>query len=136
MYIIIDESNKILCEYVEYIEGTYFYTGKIGTITEIEEQEEIPCGIDPKDGSTIYQKRQSIVVSKRVVSEPEKLMDGFEYDFRVRRDKILENIVDFYQKPLVWENLTQEQQDNVRKYRQDLLNAPENNFTMPDDLVI
>lgn len=50
---------------------------------------------------------------------------------RVWRDSELVNFVDHYQKPLVWESLTDEQQILVRQYRVDLLNYPQSkNFTI------
>lgn len=55
--------------------------------------------------------------------------------FRQNRDSLLSTVVDHYQKPLVWETLTTEQQDKVRVYRQALLDST-NNWILPEELVI
>lgn len=55
--------------------------------------------------------------------------------FRFQRDSLLNSIVDHYQKPLVWETLTIEQQDKVRAYRQALLDST-NNWILPEELVL
>ena len=55
--------------------------------------------------------------------------------FRTNRDSLLVTIVDHYQKPLVWETLTTEQQDKVRVYRQALLDSTAN-WLLPEELVL
>lgn len=55
--------------------------------------------------------------------------------FRKERDGLLSTIVDHYQKPLLWETLTTEQQDKVRVYRQALLDSTVN-WVLPEELVI
>ena len=55
--------------------------------------------------------------------------------FRQNRDSLLSTVVDHYQKPLVWEGLTTEQQDKVRVYRQALLDSTVN-WILPEELVI
>lgn len=55
--------------------------------------------------------------------------------FRQDRDSLLSTVVDHYQKPLVWETLTTEQQDKVRVYRQALLDST-TNWVLPEELVI
>ena len=55
--------------------------------------------------------------------------------FRTQRDILLSTVVDHYQKPLVWETLTVEQQDKVRTYRQSLLDST-NNWVLPEELVL
>ena len=65
----------------------------------------------------------------------EELRTKFENEFRQNRDSLLLTVVDHYQKPLVWEGLTTEQQDKVRIYRQALLDST-TNWILPDKLVI
>ena len=65
----------------------------------------------------------------------EELNTKFENEFRQNRDNLLSTVVDHYQKPLVWETLTDEQQDKVRVYRQALLDST-NNWTLPEELVL
>lgn len=55
--------------------------------------------------------------------------------FRANRDNLLNTVVDHYQKPLVWETLTIEQQDKVRIYRQALLDST-NTWVLPEELVL
>lgn len=55
--------------------------------------------------------------------------------FRQNRDSLLSIVVDHYQKPLVWETLTTEQQDKVRVYRQALLDSTAN-WVLPEELVV
>lgn len=55
--------------------------------------------------------------------------------FRLKRDNLLSTVVDHYQKPLVWETLTVEQQDKVRVYRQALLDST-NTRVLPKELVL
>ena len=73
------------------------------------------------------------------VPEPEFTEEGlrtkFEGEFRRNRDNLLNIVVDHYQKPLVWETLTIEQQDKVRVYRQALLDST-NNWILPEELVL
>lgn len=65
----------------------------------------------------------------------EELRTKFENEFRQNRDNLLNTVVDHYQKPLVWESLTTEQQDKVRVYRQALLDST-NTWVLPEELVI
>lgn len=65
----------------------------------------------------------------------EELRTKFENEFRQNRDKLLSTVVDHYQKPLVWETLTTEQQDKVRVYRQALLDSTVN-WILPEELVL
>ena len=65
----------------------------------------------------------------------EELNTKFENEFRQNRDKLLSTVVDHYQKPLIWETLTVEQQDKVRTYRQALLDST-NNWILPEELVL
>lgn len=65
----------------------------------------------------------------------EELKTKFENEFRQTRDNLLLTIIDHYQKPLVWETLTIEQQDKVRVYRQALLDST-NNWLLPEKLVL
>lgn len=58
-----------------------------------------------------------------------------ETEFRQNRDSLLLTVVDHYQKPLVWEGLTTEQQDKVRVYRQALLDST-TNWILPEELVL
>ena len=55
--------------------------------------------------------------------------------FRQDRDSLLSTVVDHYQKPLVRETLTTEQQDKVRVYRQALLDST-NDWILPEVLVL
>ena len=65
----------------------------------------------------------------------EEIKTNFEKEFRIQRDSLLSTVVDHYQKPLVWEGLTTEQQDKVRVYRQALLDSTIN-WILPEELVI
>ena len=65
----------------------------------------------------------------------EELRTKFENEFRQNRDSLLSTVVDHYQKPLVWEGLTTEQQDKVRVYRQALLDST-TSWVLPDKLVL
>lgn len=65
----------------------------------------------------------------------EELRTKFENEFRQNRDSLLSTVVDHYQKPLVWESLTTEQQDKVRVYRQALLDST-TNWILPEELVL
>ena len=65
----------------------------------------------------------------------EELRTKFENEFRQNRDSLLSTVVDHYQKPLVWETLTTEQQDKVRVYRQALLDST-TNLVLPEELVL
>ena len=65
----------------------------------------------------------------------EELNTKFENEFRRTRDSLLLTVVDHYQKPLVWESLTTEQQDKVRVYRQALLDSTIN-WILPEELVL
>lgn len=65
----------------------------------------------------------------------EELRTKFENEFRQNRDNLLSTVVDHYQKPLVLETLTPEQQDKVRVYRQALLEST-NTWILPEELVI
>ena len=78
-------------------------------------------------------------LSEGNIPEPEftdeELRTKFEDEFRQNRDSLLSTVVDHYQKPLVWETLTVEQQDKVRVYRQALLDST-TNWILPEELVI
>lgn len=65
----------------------------------------------------------------------EELRTKFENEFRKNRDSLLSTVADHYQKPLVWESLTTEQQDKVRVYRQALLDST-TNWILPEELVL
>lgn len=65
----------------------------------------------------------------------EELRTLIQNEFRQNRDSLLSTIVDHYQKPLVWETLTTEQQDKVRAYRQALLDSTIN-WVLPYELVL
>lgn len=65
----------------------------------------------------------------------EELLEKEQLEFRSIRNELLSNVVDHYQKPLVWETLTIEQQDKVRVYRQALLDST-NNWLLPEKLVL
>ena len=68
-----------------------------------------------------------------LINRPTK--EQIENEFRFKRDNLLNTIVDRYQKPLVWETLTVEQQDKVRVYRQALLDST-TNWILPEELVL
>ena len=78
-------------------------------------------------------------LSEGNIPEPEfteeELRTKFENEFRQNRDSLLSTVVDYYQKPLVWEGLTTEQQDKVRVYRQALLDST-TNWVLPEELVL
>ena len=78
-------------------------------------------------------------LSKGNIPEPEyteeELRTLVQNEFRQNRDSLLSTVVDHYQKPLVWETLTVEQQDKVRVYRQALLDST-TSWVLPDKLVI
>ena len=65
----------------------------------------------------------------------EELKINFENEFRQTRNNLVSTVVDHYQKPLVWESLTTEQQDKVRVYRQALLDSTIN-WILPEELVL
>lgn len=65
----------------------------------------------------------------------EELRTLVQNEFRQNRDSLLSTVVDHYQKPLVWETLTVEQQDKVRIYRQALLDSTIN-WVLPEELVL
>lgn len=65
----------------------------------------------------------------------EELRTNFENEFRQTRNNLVSTVVDHYQKPLVWESLTTEQQDKVRVYRQALLDSTIN-WILPEELVL
>lgn len=65
----------------------------------------------------------------------EELRTLVQNEFRQNRDSLLSTVVDHYQKPLVWESLTIEQQDKVRIYRQALLDST-TNWVLPEGLVL
>lgn len=65
----------------------------------------------------------------------EELLEKEQLEFRNTRDNLLNTVVDHYQKPLVWETLTTEQQDKVRVYRQALLDST-TNWILPKELVL
>ena len=78
-------------------------------------------------------------LSEGNIPEPEfteeELRTKFENEFRQNRDSLLSTVIDHYQKPLVWEALTVEQQDKVRVYRQALLDST-NTWILPEELVL
>ena len=90
------------------------------------------------DGNTDYEIYKQWLLEGNI-PEPEfteeELRTKFENEFRQNRDKLLSTVVDHYQKPLVWESLTTEQQDKVRVYRQELLDST-NNWILPEELVL
>ena len=65
----------------------------------------------------------------------EEIDEQIQNEFRLKRDSLLNTVVDHYQKPLVWETLTTEQQDKVRVYRQALLDST-NTWVLPEELVL
>ena len=65
----------------------------------------------------------------------EEIDEQIQNEFIQTRDNLLNTVVDHYQKPLVWETLTVEQQDKVRVYRQALLDST-TNWILPEELVI
>lgn len=65
----------------------------------------------------------------------EEIKTNFENKFRQDRDNLLLTIVDNYQKSLVWESLTIEQQDKVRVYRQALLDSTID-WILPEELIL
>lgn len=48
---------------------------------------------------------------------------AIEKEFRKIRDNLLVTVVDHYQKPLLWEELTTENQATIRQYRTDLMDC-------------
>ena len=66
---------------------------------------------------------------------PEEIDEQIQNEFRANRDNILRTVVDHYQKPLIWETLTVEQQGKVRAYRQALLDST-TNWILPEELVL
>ncbi len=65
----------------------------------------------------------------------DEIDEQIQNEFRLKRDNLLNTVVDHYQKPLVWETLTVEQQDKVRVYRQALLDST-TNWILPEGLVL
>ena len=90
------------------------------------------------DGNRDYEEYKQWIADGNT-PEPEfteeELRAKFENEFRQNRDSLLSTAVDHYQKPLVWETLTDEQQDKVRVYRQALLDST-NNWILPEELVL
>ena len=90
------------------------------------------------DGNRDYEEYK-LWLAEGNIPEPEltkeELRTKFENEFRQNRNKLLSTVVDHYQKPLVWESLTIEQQDKVRVYRQELLDST-NNWILPEELVL
>ena len=90
------------------------------------------------NGNTDYEIYKQWLAEENI-PEPEfteeELRTKFENEFRLTRDNLLSTVVDHYQKPLVWETLTLEQQDRVRIYRQALLDST-TNWILPKELVI
>mgnify|MGYP000918086386 CR=1 FL=1 len=90
------------------------------------------------DGNIDYEEYK-LWLEKGNTPEPEfteeELRTKFENEFRQNRDSLLSTVVDHYQKPLVWESLTTEQQDKVRAYRQSLLDST-TNWILPEELVL
>lgn len=93
----------------------------------------------PFSGVNIEYQEYKKWLSEGNIPEPEftdeELRTKFENEFRVNRDSLLSTVVDLYQKPLVWESLTTEQQDKVRVYRQALLDST-TNWVLPEELVL
>lgn len=74
-------------------------------------------------------------INEAVVLKEQKEIELIHKKFRKERDDLLSTVVDHYQKPLVWETLTAEQQDKVRVYRQALLDSTIN-WVLPEELVL
>lgn len=95
-------------------------------------------GVPKADGNKEYELIKQWI-SEGNTPEPEfteeEIRTKFENEFRQNRDNLLSTVVDHYQKPLVWESLTTEQQDKVRVYRQALLDST-NNWILPGELVL
>lgn len=85
-----------------------------------------------KDGFTLLVPKEFDKWENNSWAVDEKLVQN---KFRANRDNLLNTVVDHYQKPLVWETLTIEQQDKVRVYRQALLDST-NNWLLPEKLVL
>ena len=90
------------------------------------------------DGNIDYEEYKQWL-AKGNTPEPEftdeELRTNFENEFRQTRNNLVSTVVDHYQKPLVWESLTTEQQDKVRVYRQALLDSTIN-WILPEELVL
>ena len=74
-------------------------------------------------------------IEEAVVLKEQKEIELIQNEFRQNRNSLLSTVVDHYQKPLVWESLTTEQQDKVRVYRQALLDST-NTWILPEELVL
>lgn len=85
-----------------------------------------------KDGFTLLVPKEFDKWENNSWAVDEKLVQN---KFRANRDNLLNTVVDHYQKPLVWETLTIEQQDKVRVYRQAVLDST-NNWLLPEKLVL
>lgn len=109
------ETNKLICYLVDGVKS-------------------VPNCIDNRDYQEVLQW-----ISEGNTPEPEftdeELRTKFENGFRQNRDSLLSTVIDHYQKPLVWESLTVEQQDKVRVYRQALLDST-TNWILPEELVL
>ena len=77
----------------------------------------------------------SATVATAVEKQEEMFVEETQNEFRKQRDDLLVSVIDFYQKPLVWENLTTVQQDKVREYRKALLDATIT-WELPQELVL
>ena len=108
--------------------------GEIPMTLNLVDTEDLHTFVD-KDGKEYpleeYCKTQTI----NQYVEPKKTKEQIEIEFRIQRDNLLSTVVDHYQKPLVWETLTPEQQNKVRIYRQALLDSTIN-WILPEELVL
>lgn len=74
-------------------------------------------------------------IDEAMILKEQKEIELIQNEFRQNRNSLLSTAVDHYQKPLVWETLTVEQQDKVRSYRQALLDST-TNWILPEELVL
>ena len=108
--------------------------GEIPMTLNLVDTEDLHTYIDEDGNETPleeYCKTQAIAL----YVEPIVSQGQIESEFRQTRDSLLNTVVDHYQKLLVWETLTVEQQDKVRIYRQALLDST-TNWILPEELVL
>jgi hypothetical protein len=66
---------------------------------------------------------------KPITSVELEILSEQEYEWR---DSELINVIDHYQKPLLWDELTDDVQENVKQYRQELKDWDQQNPDFPN----
>lgn len=106
----------------------------VDVLSELLGKRVVMSGEDYVEFETLKKVSQDKIDEAMILKE-QKELEIIRTGFRVNRDKLLLTVVDYYQKPLVWETLPVEQQDKVRVYRQALLDST-NTWVLPEELVL